>query len=71
MNYFTLDPEELFYREIEMIRSRHGRLFPKEQADKIKLAKTATGYKLTFLEGYELDEGIGMEVDLAFKLIFT
>jgi hypothetical protein len=70
MNFFDLNPEELFYKEIGLIRSRHGKFFPEEQLENIKIEKTDAGYKLNLLEDYDLDEGIGMEIQLAFKLIF-
>ena len=49
---------------------RHASLFPSEQKQFIVLGKWNGLYELDFKGGYNLDDVITMEIELAFKLVF-
>ena len=62
--------EKLFFGEIDCIQLRHASLFPSEQKRFIVLRNLNGMHKLHFKGGYNLDDVITMEIQLAFKLVF-
>lgn len=67
----TSTQQKLFWKEIDLIQTRHSLFFPVEQKEYISLQKINTRFELIFLKGYDLPTAITMEIQFALKLTMT
>ena len=62
--------EQSFFEELDSIQIRHALLFPPAQKQFVELRNSNGVNQLYFGSGYNLPDGITMEIELAFKLVF-